>query len=308
MADKAKCGGCNKAATSKTVQCQSCDLWWHTTCAGISEDMYKLILATVESSSSHCWCCRVCSAMVKSLRKSVIALEKQYQELDSRVTENSSKINSMGDTVEEVKQSVDQIKKQSVEDNKRIQNEVFLEIKQRDTRKKNLVFHKLTEPDKGLLGEDRKKQDRKQVQEILDSIKVNLSVEADTKFMYRVGEPPKDSSSSRTRPLIVGFHEQDKCEQILKKVHQLKNTSFKHVTIVKDLTSKQREEEIELRCEAEKRNSELNEDEAENYQWRVVGPRGERQLTKVRLNTENQTRKRVLSPESSSQSFPPNKR
>ncbi len=51
---------------------------------------------------------------------------------------------------------------------------------------------------------------------------------------------------------------------------------FYDVTVGPDLTKKQRDEEAELRSEAERRNEELTEEDVQkNLHWAVVGARGE---------------------------------
>ena len=54
-----------------------------------------------------------------------------------------------------------------------------------------------------------------------------------------------------------------------------------------DLTKRQRDEEAELKKEAERRNRSLTEmDLSKNLHWVVVGARGERRLTKEKVDSE----------------------
>ena len=54
------------------------------------------------------------------------------------------------------------------------------------------------------------------------------------------------------------------------------------ISIIRDLTQEQRDEEEWLRKEAERKNGELSPDDAENWMWRVVGPQGQRRLVRAR--------------------------
>lgn len=75
-------------------------------------------------------------------------------------------------------------------------------------------------------------------------------------------------------------------------VNVFDKTRFKEVTVVPDLTKKQREEETALKNEAEKRNRNLPEsDKSKNLQWVVAGACGEKRLTKVLRDQERNFRK-----------------
>jgi hypothetical protein len=74
---------------------------------------------------------------------------------------------------------------------------------------------------------------------------------------------------------------------LLRVAKNLEDTCFSDVNIAPDLTKKQRDEEAELKKEAERRNKSLSEnDVSKNLHWVVVGPRGERRLTKEKKDTE----------------------
>ena len=55
---------------------------------------------------------------------------------------------------------------------------------------------------------------------------------------------------------------------------------------VMDLTQRQRKEDDEVKKEVEKKNSEMEENEAKNFIWKVVGSRGARRMMKVRREEE----------------------
>jgi hypothetical protein len=74
---------------------------------------------------------------------------------------------------------------------------------------------------------------------------------------------------------------------LLRVAKNLEDTCFSDVNIAPDLTKKQRDKEAELKKEAERRNKSLSEnDVSKNLHWVVVGPRGERRLTKEKKDTE----------------------
>jgi hypothetical protein len=67
----------------------------------------------------------------------------------------------------------------------------------------------------------------------------------------------------------------------------LENSRYSGVNVVPDLTKRQRDEEAELKREAERRNKSLTEtDVSKNLHWVVVGARAERRLTKEKVDSE----------------------
>jgi hypothetical protein len=110
---------------------------------------------------------------------------------------------------------------------------------------------------------------------IFEAIEVGISME-DIKFTKRIGERGEEP-----RPLLTGFYSEAEKVSVLKNARRLDNTNFKNVSIVPDLTRRQREEEKDLKKVAEERNRSLNDaDLAKNLHWTVVGSRGERRIEK----------------------------
>jgi hypothetical protein len=86
---------------------------------------------------------------------------------------------------------------------------------------------------------------------------VNVAAENDVEFCRRVGE-----RSDRPRPLVVGFYMEWSKEIVMKHAKRLINSHLNEVTIVLDLTDKQRKAERELEGEADRRNrEELSQDD-----------------------------------------------
>ena len=61
--------------------------------------------------------------------------------------------------------------------------------------------------------------------------------------------------------------------------------------MVPDLTKIQREHEKKMREDVAKLNSERNEEESKNFEWKLVGPRGERRKVKSKPATTQQERR-----------------
>ncbi len=145
-----------------------------------------------------------------------------------------------------------------------------------------MIFHGIQE----LQGEnstyrERNDWDKASIGNILKELRVDVREDA-VKFCKRIGE-----IGNAPRPLLTGFHMESDKLNLMRVAKNLENTVFSDVKIAPDLTKRQREEEAELKKEAEKRNKNLSEsDMSKNLHWVVVRARGERHLTKERRDAE----------------------
>jgi hypothetical protein len=96
------------------------------------------------------------------------------------------------------------------------------------------------------------------------------------RFCRRIGE-----KGANPRPMIIGLETEEEKRHILGRARNLHGTQFHDISVVPDLTKKQRSREARLKQEAEERNKKLtNEDRNRNEKWLVVGRRGEKRLIK----------------------------
>lgn len=121
------------------------------------------------------------------------------------------------------------------------------------------------------------------------SIGVKLA-EDDIKYSVRLGDLNDRRVEEEPRPLKISFRKLALREEIFNNARNLQKTQFKEVSIVPDLTKQQRDEDKDLRAEADRLNSELSETEALNWQYRCIGRRGERVISKMRVTTAGRGR------------------
>ena len=127
-------------------------------------------------------------------------------------------------------------------------------MKERETRKNNLIFHNLEEPGAEFVeGKERVMKDIERVQELLNEIDVQVSVKDESRFVKRLG--PRNEAATSPRPLLIGFKSHDHCTSILEKSPDLaeKNEPWSIVNVIRDLTKTQRNDEKNMREEAEKK-------------------------------------------------------
>ena len=152
------------------------------------------------------------------------------------------------------------------------------ELRERETRKDNLVVHQVEELAEGR-GHERKEHDIKKVIEIMEFLECPLSADG-IKFLFRAGEIRDDRPGPR--PIIMCLKNTEARKRILESTRRLASSRYERISITPDLTPLQRKEEDGLRKEAENRNSAMDEQEKVNFEWVLVGMKGQRTLIKRR--------------------------
>lgn len=280
------CITCNSHVkkNDKAVQCSLCDLWIHYSCSDMSEEMFKLLNMMKEQGDSHAWSCKCCKSAVQNLNKKVIALEKKMTEMRNDITSNSENITTTNGRVDNIEKDVDKLKSSVAQgtSTEKAEDAVFREMKDRETRKENIIIHGLQEPDSSVKGgPNRKKLDINNIIQILDSIGCKVDFDEDVKFCIRVGER-LESHDKRQRPVIIGFREPKIREKILNSARKLSTTKFKDIGIVPDLTARQRREDAAVIRECEEKNNTISREEALNWEYKVVGPKGQKKMIRVK--------------------------
>ena len=163
------------------------------------------------------------------------------------------------------------------------------EYRERELRKMNVIMHRIKEPGDDIKwAEDRRRHDMDECEKIFDELEMEEDEKADIKFCRRIGEKGQDP-----RPMVVVLRTETTKNKILERAKNLRESSYKEVGIVPDLTVQQRREEQQLSEEADRRNREelTTEDQTKNLKWLVVGPRGAKKIIKgVPRNAQPATR------------------
>ena len=256
-----------------SLECHVCERWVHSKCANVSPEILKYI----KENSSISFTCEDCKAGAEKLNKRVRAMNQRMEEIEKEVSSNRKDIEAVGNKVEDLSSISNKNTKDIKELPQSIEDSLLYELREREDRNGNLLFHNIAEANEDVRnGKARQEKDIKCLLEILDKIGVRLKVES-VKFSRRIGEKKENC-----RPLLIGFCSLETSKEILEKAKNLPTTRYADIRIVPDLTKKQRGEEERMRREVLKRNSELDNDTAQNSEWKLVGPRGERRIRLVK--------------------------
>ncbi len=216
-------------------------------------------------------------------------MEERIEKVEQMSEDTAKSVKTVEDRVEALDKALDNMEQGAVKRVKESEHTILEELRERDMRKLNVVLHKVGECENEKAGGKEKKEwDLASCDNIFSEMKTNYS-RRDIKFLRRIGE-----KSNTARPLVVGLFTEQAKKTLLDGARKLKDTFFKDVQIVPDLTKIQREEEEKMRRKAEELNEKLTDDDrAKNLEWMVVGQKGEKRLIKAIPRTKTQITPRL---------------
>jgi hypothetical protein len=223
------------------------------------------------------WACRPCIVYAQGITKRVQEIEKRLETVEERTKMTVENVGKLEQRVEKIGGQQDKMGEKLDRKIEQSENRIFEELRERDAKKLNIIMHGVKEAAGGeRSGERRAAWDMEKIVEVFVFLELGLT-EEDVKFCRRVGE-----RGEAPRALVVGFHTEAARGQILRYAKYLAETDYEHISILPDLTRRQRLEESNMDEEVRRRNEEeLTEDDvAKNLCWKVVGQRGEKRMIK----------------------------
>ena len=302
-ASKTTCLKCNRS-TNKTaankdggVQCNVCDRWWHGPCMDISSEMFGMLCKVVEEGMQIPWRCPSCESAGTKLKKMVEVLTNRVEETEKGLEKHDVRIAKIEDKNatqdakivsqdREIKELRDQLAK--LGDNSGAS--AIREMDERAAKECNVVVHGLRE--------SSRLEARERVQDDMDAFKQVVGVmgvvdgDEGIRFARRLGDREKGRNGEGRdktvpRPMLIGFINKGIQERILDSSWRLvdsNNPDICRISVVRDLTARQRGREQEMVREAAKSNLERQqEDIVGNLAFKVVGRRGEKRIIKAPL-------------------------
>ena len=285
---KNPCGKCEGEVTTKSLQCQACEIWYHDACIpGMNKEFFEACNLARQTFGFSPFMCQGCRKVVAKFNRSVKDLEKEVEKPRERVDvlelekeTLAQKVENMELKTTKVKEGLEGVEKEVISGMKKakeeVKNDVSKEMKEREERSQNVVMYGIEESEKES-PEERKKDDENKVKEVMRGVEVEGEVE----IKFRAGRK-NEGNDQRPRPLIVHVKSEEDRMRLLKDARKLSRIpQLKTVFIAEDMTWAQREEarkmERELRDEAERKTKEANE-QGKNGKFFLVGPRGRRRL------------------------------
>ena len=270
------CLMCKVNVTKKTggVRCDYCERWAHAKCCDISPGHLKCLNEMKNAS----WKCDPCMAVSKKIKQEIVQIQLKQSEMCTNIEINRDEIANHSARLEKVEKKQSEMNKEDIVQSSK--EAMMEELREQRARRNNLVIHQIPEPPANLTrGYECKDYDTDYVIKIFKFLDAPLTKEG-IKFLYRPGERME---AGRPRPVIMSLKDPGLRDYILDNTRKLANSSFNSISIIPDLTQDQRKEEEKLRKTAEKRNRELDPEEGLNWEWVLVGMRGDRRLIKRKI-------------------------
>ena len=273
---KQTCVGCKKKFTKSDycVICGMCNFWYHKTCAGLSDEIYKCIEAYCKDNPHTFWNCMPCSAYAKGITARMREIEGRLEVVEKHQEEQDQEMKTIKKNASDTNKEVKKLEKKIEE--AKAGTSVLQELKERKNRRLNVIFYGIGEAEgENPSLEERKTWDRQSCQNVFNALKLNIKASS-LKFLRRIGE-----KGERPRPLLAGMENADDKDKLLSNARYLRDTIFSRVGISADLTPQELQEERDLAAEAEKRNKDLTEEDlSKNMKWLVVGQKGDKRMIK----------------------------
>ena len=249
---KNPCLRCRKDVTKdhKSVQCQTCQFWVHVECQGISDELFNFLL----EGEGVCWNCNSCLASSARLERTVIAFEARLKENEMVTAKTVGEVKRVDEDLAQLRREfeAEKVKNREAAKNKDDHYVAREEYRERESRKMNVILHRVKEPgDELRTTEERKQQDMAECTKIFTSLMMEEEARNDIKLCRRIGVRGQDP-----RPMVVVLRTEATWSKILEMAKNLKDTKFNNVGIVPDLTVQQRREEDQLFEEVTRRNEE----------------------------------------------------
>ena len=278
---KHPCLRCRKAVTAdtKSVQCQTCEYWVHVDCQGISNELFN-ILIDPDTYGGVCWNCDSCLASTARLERHLKSFETRVNQVEAATAKTSSDLKVVDEKVDNLRRDLETVKAKSRDTEEKMDDRYVTrdEYRERESRKTNIVLHRVMEPGPEVRTyEERKQQDLEECKKIFKMMDMDREAEEELKTCRRIGERGEDP-----RPMILVLRSEEARRKALDRAYKLRNTTYEEVGLVPDLTVQQRREEQQMVEEVERRNEEdlTEEDKAKNLKWLMVGPRGAKKIIK----------------------------
>ena len=275
--NKNSCMVCKKSLQRNiSVPCQVCEEYTHPDCSNISKDLLQYLIDETKSGNNISWSCSTCTKVAKVLNNKIKLLAKEIEDVKKEIKDIKTGQEETNKNIDDIKKDCNKNKEEIDLVDKRVKQSIFAELREREEKRCNVIIHGVPEADNDdLTGMEKKELDIQSVLKITDEILQEEKYDKqDLKFVKRLGE-----KNDNPRPILLGLRNEDSKCLLLKNAKNLRDSvNYSEINVVPDLTKQQRLEEVELGQEAARRNAEMDPADALNWEWKLVGPKGEKRL------------------------------
>jgi hypothetical protein len=220
--------------------------------------------------------CRPCQQFGQQIKHQFAEVNRRQDESERRIDDTNRRMDGTEKRMDMLEKEVKRMAERMDKENGERDDRLCDEMQEREVCRMNLIIHGIEEqPERIKNSRERLELDKDRCEQLLITIKARTRKD-DLRFCRRIGE-----KGDGPRPMVIGLETEDEKRHILARARNLQGSRYHDISIVPDLTKKQRSNEARMKTEAEERNKNLtNEDKSRNVKWLVVGRRGEKRLIK----------------------------
>ena len=252
--------------------------------------MLDLIQKCVDMNMASPWACSVCSSVWTKITKEIKQVASKAASNETRIevleTSKEQLKEENADMKVTIKKLEERMSKVEMDKSDSSGEKLLEEISERGSRERNIVCHNCPES----ASREKKEADEddwKGVQGLFDHIGTGLNADRALLGVRRLGKLRTDGT---TRPLLIIFKHKSDREILLEKTPRLSKDQdeyWRSISVVADLTKRQRELEQAMFKRAEERNLARSTDEqSKNLCHKVLGRRGERVIRVVEMRED----------------------
>ena len=251
-----ECENC-KSESDTLVQCEKCKLWLCCDCQSISPNMLKAIK---QFSSLH-WFCKTCETNIqvilqsKSIHPEVIPknVECRLQTLENQLVKLTTNISALTSSWERRGASVqsDPSASSPLMSTSQMALRIVDEYKDHESRKMNLIFHKVPEPKQS---DSAAKQDHDE--KFILSVARELGIEGLKVINSTWVGHIKESGERLLKVEVNNLYVKKQILSKAKSLRQVKNEQISKIYITPDLSYQERLHQKSLRSELHRRRTE----------------------------------------------------
>jgi hypothetical protein len=253
-----------------------CTLWAHKDCVKMPDATFKLLDEQVKESGSAYWVCRPCQNFGQRIKHQFAETNRRQDEMEKKTDNLAKRLDNTDKNMDEMKRELKRLAERMDTDGGEREDRLCDEMQEREVRRMNLIIHGIEEPPERIKNSrERLELDKERCEQVFTAMKARTKKD-DLRFCRRIGE-----KNAAPRPMVIGLETEEEKRHILAKARNLQGTAYSDISVVPDLTKKQRSREAKMKLEADERNKKLTTDEKNrNEKWLVVGRRGEKRLIK----------------------------
>ena len=268
------------------LTCKLCEFSWHKDCIeDLDEDEYKVLKKNEKKKTKniHWYCSKQCDRAANKFLSKMAVFEEEISKVNTRVTsldaaiagiQNGDFTANMKKTVEGIVQEVTNSEENQVSGNtnenikdllEKDRKNQMEEVEDRLRRKKNLIVFKLPE-DQNKTADENKAEDKASVDKILEE----AGIKTKPKDIRRLGQAKNDGKDRPLRIIFEGEKERDETMFAIIKISKEKKDDDRicsSISVRKDLTKIEREEENKLFVELKKRREDAKASGDDKANW-----------------------------------------